>query len=768
MADKNITKPNLSFQNYKNNKLVISYNPLDFGKVINITKLDNETLYILQDKDNLIIKILKSENKNSIEIFKNADLIIKFNDFKLNDNTFVRILDNKKFYFENNQQILFMKETKSTFISKLKKSNKLNNNFITLDIETYIKNNVLIPYCISIFDGTKTYSYFLSDYKNVDDLIITALKSIFVRKYNRFNVYIHNMAKFDIIFLFKYLLKLGIVNPIIHNDRLIFIDFNFGANNQYQLRFKDSLLLLLNSLNKLSKSFKVDNSKTVFPIFFVSENNLDYIGEVPDIKYFKDINLEEYNKYKSKFNDNWNLKTEAIKYCNLDCISLWQVLFKFNEMIFDLFNRNIHHYPTLPALAFAIFRSNFMKEENIPQLSGKVEEDIRGGYTGGAVDMYIPKSKPGVKVKCLDVNSLYPSQMQSQLMPVGTPTFFEGDIRKIDPEAYGFFYCEIIAPDDIKHPIIQTHVKTKNGKRTISPIGFWEDMLFSEELYNAENYGYKFNILWGYTFKKDVIFKDYVDFLYNLRSQYDKSNPMNFIAKILMNSLYGRFGMNDNFNTINIIHKDYFPDFQGKFLDEIIKTTEIEDYFLVEFNSIDKEANKEDDNSTHNTNIAVASAITAYSRIHMTQFKNNEKIVLYYTDTDSIYVDENSEIPESLIDNEILGKLKLENTCNKAIFLCAKVYCLDTEEKGVVYKAKGLKHDIELTINDFEDLLNKDVFIEKSQIKFRRNLIEGHIELLEQLYTLKVTDNKRELIYNKNSKLIGSRAYKISTDKVLK
>jgi DNA polymerase type B, organellar and viral len=51
---------------------------------------------------------------------------------------------------------------------------------------------------------------------------------------------------------------------------------------------------------------------------------------------------------------------------------------------------NIHHYLTLPSLAFAIFRSNFMKKENIPQLSGKIADDIRQGYTGGAVDMYIP------------------------------------------------------------------------------------------------------------------------------------------------------------------------------------------------------------------------------------------------------------------------------------------------------------------------------------------------------------------------------------------
>jgi hypothetical protein len=140
-------------------------------------------------------------------------------------------------------------------------------------------------------------------------------------------------------------------------------------------------------------------------------------------------------------------------------------------MIFELFKKNIHKYPTLPSLAYAIFKSNFMDKENIPQLVGKIEKDIKAGYTGGAVDMYIPELKTSEILKCYDVNSLYPSQMQSQLMPVGKPVYFEGNILDVDPDAFGFFYCKIKAPDDILHPILQTRFKTKNGVRTISPIG---------------------------------------------------------------------------------------------------------------------------------------------------------------------------------------------------------------------------------------------------------------------------------------------------------
>jgi hypothetical protein len=61
--------------------------------------------------------------------------------------------------------------------------------------------------------------------------------------------------------------------------------------------------------------------------------------------------------------------------------------------------------------------------------------------------------------------------MKEKPMPIGKPTLFEGNIRAIDPNAFGFFYCEITAPDNIRHPIIQTHLNIHNGIRSVAPIG---------------------------------------------------------------------------------------------------------------------------------------------------------------------------------------------------------------------------------------------------------------------------------------------------------
>jgi hypothetical protein len=82
--------------------------------------------------------------------------------------------------------------------------------------------------------------------------------------------------------------------------------------------------------------------------------------------------------------------------------------------------------------------------------------------------MYKPYGK---NVKSYDVNSLYPSQMLAQDMPVGKPIYFDGDIFETNSNPFGFFEVEVEAPDNLIYPILQTKVKTNNGYRTITPIG---------------------------------------------------------------------------------------------------------------------------------------------------------------------------------------------------------------------------------------------------------------------------------------------------------
>jgi hypothetical protein len=104
-----------------------------------------------------------------------------------------------------------------------------------------------------------------------------------------------------LIFLLKILVNLGECKPIIHHDDIISIGFKF---NGYNISFRDSQQILINSLAKLGKAFGVETLKSIFPYTFVNEDNLNYVGEVLNIKSFSNLSKEVYNNYKIQFNNN--------------------------------------------------------------------------------------------------------------------------------------------------------------------------------------------------------------------------------------------------------------------------------------------------------------------------------------------------------------------------------------------------------------------------------------------------------------------------------
>jgi DNA polymerase type B, organellar and viral len=301
--------------------------------------------------------------------------------------------------------------------------------------------------------------------------------------------------------LLKHLFEFGKVEPIIHNGKIISIKLIIkgeNKNDNITIIFKDSYLTLTSSLRNLCTAFNVESSKGHFPYLLY---DIDYIGIFPKFEYWTDITHKEWESLKLTHGKRmWSFQQESIKYCELDCESLHQVLISYNENVFKQFKINIHRSLTGPALSMRIFKTHFMPVNTIYQLLGKVEYDLRQSYTGGAVDVYIPHNIKGpvltkntkgryIVLYYYDVNSLYPFVMAYKNMPIGKPIVFEGDIRKIDPEAYGFFYCKITSTNNLEHPILQRIIKTSNGKRTIAGLGTWSGWIYSEEMDNAMKFG---------------------------------------------------------------------------------------------------------------------------------------------------------------------------------------------------------------------------------------------------------------------------------------
>jgi hypothetical protein len=560
-----------------------------------------------------------------------------------------------------------------------------------------------------------------------------------------------------------------------YSGKLISINVYKGRNSW---SFRDSNLLLPSSLRKLSKNLLEKDLKGIFPYYL---KDINYSGEFPNYELFDKfkVSLEKYNQAKDEHKSIWNFKTESIKYCIQDSKILLEVLNSFNKFIFNKFQININNYPTIPSLAFAIFKIHYLKEGEVAKISGKIKKDIQLGYTGGSTDMFISKNIEGEKIYVYDVNSLYPFVMEKYEFPIGESNlldFSEGgsDLNE-NLDLFGHFYCEVSAPDNLNYPILQLHY----NKRTISPIGTFKGWFFSEELKNALKFGYKINLLYGYTFQKGRIFQGWVKDQYSLRTSYPKSHPMNFIAKLLLNSLYGRFGMTDIFPDILLLDQEEFMNIDYNNSD-VIDQIQFGNKYLVKFGrkqTLKQElsGNKEVEGLS-NVNIAIACAITAYARIHMSQFKDpnflkKHNLKLFYSDTDSAYF--NGPLPINFISETILGAMKLEGVYNEAVFLAPKVYGLrnkDSDEE--IVKIKGLsKESIKhngINTDTLIQVLNKNYpNPEIPQFKWFKNLELGEINVKDQLYTLKITNSKRKMLLDKDGVFIDTIPYILNNGKLL-
>lgn len=203
----------------------------------------------------------------------------------------------------------------------------------------------------------------------------------------------------------------------------------------------------------------------------------------------------------------------------------------------------------------------------------------------------------------------------------------------------------------------------RSRTRTIAPTGNWTGVYFSEEIYNAIEYGYKFKVLRGYTFKQDYIFSEYVNFLYKMKNNSDKNTPDYTISKLLLNSLYGKLGMNPLMEINVIVDSDTALKIIKKHVVTNIISFKNGKEMITFFE--DRPAEDNDFKRSINISIPISLAVTANARVHMSQFKTMKGVEVYYSDTDSI--DTNKPLDSKFVGKE-LGKMKLEHIFKKVIY----------------------------------------------------------------------------------------------------
>jgi len=722
-----------------------------------LSKEGNIFYYMYNDKHIIKLEIMEWKLYHKIQILDSITfkVITNIEDLAYGDG-FIRNFNsndaNNYLFYDHKFNLLNIEfEPKIVYLTKSPKEDKHNINIITFDIETYKDSTGnFIPYACGFYDGKNKFLYYLTEFKSHDDMISQCLQDMIKPKYHNYTVYAHNLGNFDISFILKILInKYKVTNLLPRNNSLISFNVTCNIKNKkIKIKFADSICLLPASLAELGNSFNVETVKGVFPYNFVKENNLNYIGALPDIKYFDqpDNFIFHYQLMIKWCQNNWSLKDETLNYLSKDLISLYQILKKMDEIIFSNYRINITSHVTISSLAIRILRSNFLNSSNIlPKSKGELEQAIRSSYYGGRCEVFRPF---GYYLRAYDFNSLYPYAML-QDMPIGQPTFsLIKDLSKI----FGFVKVKVTTPDNLYIPILPCRVENEGSYKLIFPLGCWTGWYFSEEVKLAVKYGYKIEVLESYIFDRGKgIFEDYVKHMSSIKDS--SAGAMREIHKLLMNTPYGRMGMRNDRDIIKLVSKEEFQMLELKYnityffeIDYnkvIVKYGKFVDKIKCEQSETDYEAEmlKTLDSDIVNNSPAIASAIASWSRILMyPRIKYS-----YYTDTDSIFID--YDLNPSLIGKKI-GLLKQEygGLIKKGIFPSPKLYILDTI-KGLKSKSKGISGGI-LTLLDYIDLY-KGGFIEVKDIRWKRYLGIDTISLTQINYTISGDYDKRKKLYSK-------------------
>ena len=672
--------------------------------------------YFLMEMRSKYVLAIKYINKSTIEKIRYSVDGVVINhviDSLSEDNLVTRKYGNNEILIKDNKITYYKQNMDLKPIDKLPNKHLFieNPNIGVIDCETYLSNDGITKvYCLGFKTNLskEAVTYYINNSLNSEEIVLKSVDELLIPKYDKIKFDCHNLGGYDVVFILKVLSdyndsqdktkdKYGI-NCVFRDDKILRITISKTIGKTKNVfSISDSYSILNNSLYKLSVDFKVPTIKGIFPHDFSNENNLFYVGNTPDMMYFKAITVDDYKLINSK---DWSFKTEALKYLNDDINCLYQVICKANKQVFIDYNVDMTDNLTISSLALKIFLSKFY-DNNIPLLSKpSIYRDINLGYYGGITEVYKPY---GENLYYYDVNSLYP-YVALQDLPGNKCTkeyYFDKQIS-ID-NCFGFYYCEIDAPLDGYFGLLP--VRSNNG--LYFPVGKWYGWYFSEELKLAKMNGYKIRVIHGYSFNKvSNVFKRYVDFIYNIKTN-PKDSTQKSMAKSLLNNLLGRFGIkidkpvtklvsNKKFELLSLMNKvvSYKSIGINKTLLSYIDKLNPD---IIESHNLDivKLANKykdHEDSIFDATSVPISAAITAYGRIHISKIKlliesQNMGGKVYYSDTDSIVTD--IKLPEHMISPKDLGKLKLEHKIDKGIFISVKTYCLITDDQKVIIKAKG-------------------------------------------------------------------------------
>ena len=517
-------------------------------------------------------------------------------------------------------------------------------------------------------------------------------------KRENYALYFHNL-KFDGEYIFNYLLN---------NDYKCIKDKKDREDKTFTTLISDTGQFYSIEIFFETKNKKHINKVTIYDSLKILNFSVDKIA--------KDFNLPIRKlelDYHAKREIGHILTEEEIDYIKNDVEIMARALeFMFNENLkkMTIGSDALNNYKEM--------NTNFSKY--FPLLPYQIDLDIRRSYKGGFTYLNeIYKEKETGSGIVLDVNSLYPSVMKYEKLPFGEPIYFEGEYK--EDKLYSLYIQTFSCSFELKEgkiPSIQIknnlsfvpneYVKSSKGDIVTLTLTNVDLKLFFEN-YNVYDLtyhsGWKFKGIKG-------LFTQYIDYWSEkkINAKKEKNNVLYIISKLMLNSLYGKFGLN--------------PNVQGKY-------PYLNEEGIVKYKMYPKEIRD-------SIYIPVASFITSYARnktIRTSQaikdytIKNYNKDYYIYSDTDSIHlldIDENILKSFVDIDDYKLGAWKIESKFIKGKYIRQKCYIeLGYDDKLNVTVA-GLPKKLGKYIT-FENF-NKDLQILASDTEKEHKLTFKHVK----------------------------------------
>lgn len=373
-------------------------------------------------------------------------------------------------------------------------------------------------------------------------------------------------------------------------------------------------------------------------------------------------------------------------------------------------------------------------EHYFPKLPYEIDSDIRKSYKGGFTYLNPKyKGKEAGRGCVYDKNSMYPSMMYYKPMPIGNPIFFDGEYK--EDKLYNLYVIQISASFTLKAnkiPSIQIkhnmsfipneYVETTDGEIVTLTLTSVDFELFKSQ-YDIDFIEYH----GGWKFKSQTgLFRKYIDYWSGKKAQAKKDgDPVIYLtSKLMLNSLYGRMGINPNVSS------------KIPYLDE----NEIVKYKVTEPEIRDS------------IYVPVASFITAYARediITTSQKIRDYSLEKYgedryiYSDTDSCHIElsEDEDLSQIIdVDNYRLGAWSVDKVFIRGKYIRQKCYIELGEDEDLSVTIAGLPKKLHkyITFDNFKEgleLKGNDPNIDTPKLTYKT--VRGGVLLIPVDFSIK-------------------------------